>query len=256
MPSETKRIEEMLEAHTRWAQSDGREGKPADLSGLDLRRVKNLSHRMLTALIAPGAILYGVNLEGASLQGSNLAGCDLRAARLHGADLRGVNLAGAKLSHADLSDTNLSPLLIAAERLLPARLDNAEARYADFHGADLRKTHMTGSDFAYANLTGADLRDAEITDVESYRRETADAFRGGSFRLILTSLPHRVCRREQAAGRARPGSTWQPSPRQRAYARCAGKTVRQRACLRGDRLRVLKVFKLLSRLRCSSAPAH
>ena len=68
----------------RWAESDGREGKPADLSGLDLRWVKDLSQRKLTALIAPGAILYGVNFEGASLQGSNLAGCDLRSAQLHG----------------------------------------------------------------------------------------------------------------------------------------------------------------------------
>ena len=60
----------------------------------------------------------------------------------------------------------LGPLLIASERLLPARLDNAEARYADFRGADLRRVRMTGSDFAYANLSTADLRDVDMTGVE------------------------------------------------------------------------------------------
>ena len=70
-------------------------------------------NRTLTALIAPGAMLYGVNLEGASLQGSNLAGCDLRSAKLGGADLRGVNLSGAKLNHADLRDAKLGPLMIS-----------------------------------------------------------------------------------------------------------------------------------------------
>ena len=51
--------------------------------------------------------------------------------------------------------TKLGPLLIAGERLLPARLDNAEARYADFRGADLRRMRMTGSDLSYANLGDA-----------------------------------------------------------------------------------------------------
>jgi len=159
-------FEAMLKAHMRWAESDGREGKPADLSGLDLRWVKDLSKRKLTALIAPGATLYGVDFTGTSLQGSNLSGCDLRSARFTGADLRGVNMSGAKLNHADLRESKLGPLLIASERLLPARLDHAEARYADFRGADLRRIRMTGSDFSCANLSTADLRDADLTNVE------------------------------------------------------------------------------------------
>ena len=168
---------QLLDSHTRWAETDGREGAPADLSGLDLRRVKRLSHRMLTALIAPGAVLYGVNFEGASLQGSNLAGADLRSAKLGGADLRGVNLSGAKLNHADLRDTKLGPLMISESRLLPARLDNVEARYADFRGADLRRIRINGSDLAYANLGDADLRDVDMTGVELMRRENAHAVR-------------------------------------------------------------------------------
>ena len=106
-------IENLLAAHSRWAETEGKEGRPADLADRDLRHIPSFSRFTLTALIAPGALLYGANLEGASLQGSNLAGCDLRSARLGGADLRGVNFSGAQLNHADLRDTKLGPLLIS-----------------------------------------------------------------------------------------------------------------------------------------------
>jgi uncharacterized protein YjbI with pentapeptide repeats len=46
-------IEELLDAHGRWAESDGREGRPADFTAMDLRNLKGMAHRALTALIAP-----------------------------------------------------------------------------------------------------------------------------------------------------------------------------------------------------------
>jgi uncharacterized protein YjbI with pentapeptide repeats len=159
--AQTLIIDNLLTEHTKWAESDGREGKPADLTGMDLRHVTSLSQRRLTALIAPDALLYGVNLEGASLQGSNLGGADLRSAKLGGADLRGCNLSGALLNHTDLRDTKLGPLMIAGGRLLPSRLDNAQARYADLRGADLRRARLSGSDLSYSNMTDADMRDTE-----------------------------------------------------------------------------------------------
>ena len=159
-------IEELLEAHARWVETDGREGKPADLSGMDLRGVAALGSRPLTALIAPDAIFYGLNLEGASLQGSNLQNADLRSVRLVGADLRGVNLVGAKLNYADLRDAKIGPLMISDDRLLPSRLDNVMARYADFRGADLRRASLIGSALAYANLTDANLRDTDTEDTD------------------------------------------------------------------------------------------
>jgi uncharacterized protein YjbI with pentapeptide repeats len=53
-------------------------------------------------------------------------------------------------------------LLIAADRLLPARLDGVAARYADFRGADLRRAKVAEADFSYSNLTDCDLRDVDI----------------------------------------------------------------------------------------------
>src|SRR2546423_82545 len=83
----------------------------AKLSGYDLRSLKGLPRAILTALIAPEAVFYGLDLTGARLQGAQLEGADLRGCKLTGADLRGANLKGAKLANADLRDVNLGPLL-------------------------------------------------------------------------------------------------------------------------------------------------
>ena len=53
-------------------------------------------------------------------------------------------------------------MLFRSERLLPARLERADARYADFRGADMRQTILTEADLAYANFTGAKLRAADF----------------------------------------------------------------------------------------------
>jgi uncharacterized protein YjbI with pentapeptide repeats len=154
--------EDLLAAHALWANSDGKEGRPADLSGVDMRPLKNLSRAILTALIAPKAVLYGMDLSGARLQGAHLEGADLRCVNFSGADMRGANLRNAKLSKADFRDADLGPLLINNERLLPARLDNADGRYADFRSADLRQAVFGGADLAYADFTGAKLNAADF----------------------------------------------------------------------------------------------
>ena len=162
MSSLPRPVEEMLAIHARWAETNGAEGVPADISGIDLRPLGSLAHAILTALIAPKAVLYGLDLSGARLQGAQLEGADLRGTKLAGADLRGANLKGAKLANADLRDANLGPLLISNERLLPTRLERADARYADFLGAELRQAVLAESDLAYADLTGASLRAADF----------------------------------------------------------------------------------------------
>src|SRR5262249_8130024 len=63
-------VDVILKAHKRWAETQGREGRPADFSGYDLRAVKAIPHAVLTALIAPRAVFYGLDLTGARLQGA------------------------------------------------------------------------------------------------------------------------------------------------------------------------------------------
>jgi uncharacterized protein YjbI with pentapeptide repeats len=75
-PSELKDI---LEDHDLWVQSYRKQGKRANLLGVDLQ----------------GADLEGANLQGANLQGANLQDANLRGANLQGANLQDANLTGA-----------------------------------------------------------------------------------------------------------------------------------------------------------------
>ena len=79
----------------------------------------------------------------------------------------------------------MGPLLISHARLLPARLDMAQARYADFRGADLRRVRFSGADLAYANLSDCDVRGAEIAeaDLTGARLPMMFADRMASFRI-------------------------------------------------------------------------
>ena len=112
-------MEEILENHRKWLETDGKEGKRADLTGANLRGA-NLS----------GADLRGADLSGADLTGANLRGANLRDSDLYGADLRGANLSGANLYDAHLRRANLS-------------------------GADLSDADLTGANLRGANLYGA-----------------------------------------------------------------------------------------------------
>ncbi|MGQ0656656.1 MAG: pentapeptide repeat-containing protein [Chromatiales bacterium] len=80
-------LQEVLDAHRLWIESNEQNGKPADLSYLNLR----------------GADLQGARLQGALLKGTLLWDADLREADLRESkgllleQLAGANLAGAKL---------------------------------------------------------------------------------------------------------------------------------------------------------------
>ena len=97
--------------HARWVETDGREGKPADLTDMDLRRLKLIDKRPLTALDRAGSSAVRPRSGRRLAAGQQSAG--RRPAFGQSAQapiLRGVNLSGAKLNHADLRDAKLGPL--------------------------------------------------------------------------------------------------------------------------------------------------
>ena len=93
-PSELKAI---LEDHHLWLQSDGKQGKCANLEGVNLVGA-DLEGADLRNANLEDANLENANLMGANLQGANLQGANLRGADLRGADLRDANLVGAKFT--------------------------------------------------------------------------------------------------------------------------------------------------------------
>ena len=112
-------LKKILDQHKIWIESNGVQGKCADLENAYLC----------------GANLINADLEGAilciaNLQGANLNGAKLTGANLYGASLRGANLTGANLIGADLEDANL---------------EDANLGYANLIGADLEDANLEGA---------------------------------------------------------------------------------------------------------------
>ncbi len=128
-------LKEILEAHETWVQSEGKEGKLANLEG--------------------------ANLEGADLRGADLRGAKLQNAILQGADLRGAILLGTNLQEANLERANLRGAILQGANLRDAKLQGASLWMADLRGADLRGANLEGATLIRAkDLTQKQLDEA------------------------------------------------------------------------------------------------
>ncbi len=118
---EQEKLNEILQAHKKWLDSNGKEGVRANLNCADLR----------------DANLNCADLRGADLRGADLRDADLRDANLHCADLHCANLCDANLRGADLRD---------------ADLHCADLHCADLHCANLCDANLCGANMDYAVL--------------------------------------------------------------------------------------------------------
>ena len=69
----------------------------------------------------------------------------------------------ARVNGADLRQAQLGPLMIGADRLLPADLTGACLKGADLSGADLKRANLTDTDLSRATFLGACLRQTDLT---------------------------------------------------------------------------------------------
>ncbi len=99
-------LKQILEAHQKWLEFDGKEGKQADLGEANLRRA-NLFRANLQKANLGDANLQKADLLRANLQGANLERADLREADLLSANLQKADLSFANLQKANLSFANL-----------------------------------------------------------------------------------------------------------------------------------------------------
>ncbi len=179
-------LKQILEAHETWVQSEGREGKQADLQGADLREANlqgadlssanlqgadlssaNLQKADLRRANLQGADLHKADLQGASLIDANLQEADLFRANLQGADLMQTNLRGANLREANLQGVNLLMADLPGANLWMANLQGAYLVAADLNGAHLSSAKFEGDEYSNlgaADLTGADLRNADLAN--------------------------------------------------------------------------------------------
>ena len=112
-------LNEILEQHRLWIETNGMQGTSANLINADLT----------------GATLTGANLEFARLHGANLNRANIGAANLHGANLRGANLTGADLEFASLWGANLTDAILPdISWIIPGCLVQLnEIKHCDFY---------------------------------------------------------------------------------------------------------------------------
>ncbi len=149
-------LAQILEFHRKWVESEGKEGKPADLSYTNLQK----------------ADLIGANLQRADLGGANLQGAHLFRANLQGAAVRGVNLQEADLFQANLQQTDLSGANLGRAKLFRTELREARLQDASLTGAksllagqlagllDDCLVHLVSPYLVVKQRNGAPVRDA------------------------------------------------------------------------------------------------
>ncbi len=161
-----KSLPELLEEHTLWVSTAGRRGCHLDLSGYDLRGVKDLRTFPLTAIRAVSANFLNQDLRHAEMQSAIFDRSDFRDCDLSNADLRGSSFKYAQMARANLSGVILCGLQFnnsdGSKRIQRADLSGANFRYGNFTGADLRDCNLTGVDFSHAVLRGCDLRRTDL----------------------------------------------------------------------------------------------
>ena len=162
-----KTLSELLDEHTLWIETIGKEGSQLNLSDYDLRDVFDLRFFPLTAIHAIKASFLNLDLSSASMQSSVLDGSDFRDCFMENIDLRGSRLRNVKMTRANLRGARLSPLQFKNKdkgiRLNRVDLTGSDLRFANFQGADLRDAILVDTDLTHADLTGADLRRANLT---------------------------------------------------------------------------------------------
>ncbi len=163
-----------LDAHRRWSETGGAEGRQADLRDANLAGA-DLREALLAGANLAGSRLKGADLAGADLQGADLTDADLQGASLVRADLRHAQFRGAFLRDADLREADLTGargLLIGqlgGTDLGAARLDDGSTRFAEGLANVAEASKITQGLFftilfvcAYAWLTVASTRDAQL----------------------------------------------------------------------------------------------
>ena len=121
---EKSKLKEILNQHRLWLDTNGVQGKRANLRGA------NLEYADLKDANLKDANLSGADLTGANLSGANFSDADLSCASLIDTNLSGANLQGANLNHADLKVANLKD----------ANLGGADLTGANLHCADFYNT--------------------------------------------------------------------------------------------------------------------
>ena len=101
-----------LAGHRIWCETDGREGRRAELRDLDFR------NRSICGINLDHVILVRPDFTNADLRNATLRGAVLREATFDGTDLTGVDATGVELPHVSLRNTRMGPTTVGIAEAL------------------------------------------------------------------------------------------------------------------------------------------
>lgn len=154
-----EQIQQILQEHQKWLNTDGRMGKKAVLIGADLS----------------GAYLYGANLVKADLKQATLSGANLTGANLAEADFSVADLSGAILYQASLVKTQFKGANLQRAALFGANCQEADFEAADLQGANLSTANLPRTHLRDANLRGGSLSEANFDRAQLLRADLREA---------------------------------------------------------------------------------
>lgn len=171
-------IDEIVERHTRWVATAGREGLRMNISDYDMRSLNNMTDLRLTAIRALNTVFSGMSLNHSELQSSKFDYSDLRKTTLNKTDLRGSSFKDTLMDRASAQDANINALKFTkqdgSEHYVPCDFSNAsmvginfsrsQMNYAVFNGTNLSSANFSDCDLRNADFTGAQLKNANFSN--------------------------------------------------------------------------------------------
>ncbi|NKB60974.1 MAG: TIR domain-containing protein [Gammaproteobacteria bacterium] len=154
-------LDEVLDKHRVWLESEGKQGARAELVECDLTAI-DLSETNLKRAILSGSILQNTNLRKSDLRKAEMLETDLFSADLTQADLRQADLWQSDMGETTLVDANLSGTCLNETILDGANLSRANIRRGDLTEATLIGANLGGASLVAASLTSADRTTANM----------------------------------------------------------------------------------------------
>ncbi len=176
-------FDEVLRQHVAWLETDGREGRRANLSNLDLTSISfnnaNLQHANMR-----GAILHDVDLSTAQVIDADMAeatldrvnarNCDWSRVNITAASLHGVLLENAILVQVNALGANFYQANLRQTDMLQINLRDCILVEADFSDANMQDSMCRGSDVSRANFSRTNLAYCDMRDTVCYDTEFVD----------------------------------------------------------------------------------
>lgn len=183
-------LDTILAQHALWLQTDGDEGKQANLSGADLSLAHldsaNFSRAILTKSILSGATLRETDFSDAQMEGVDLGPWVSRWSEdpSPGADLVSANFFRANLAHANFANTNLRYTTFEDAQLDSAVFFSADLRCSTFDPTTLPDIRQ----FAYAD----NLEYINFGDYPSVLVELRNTFRQRGYRAQARAMTYAI----------------------------------------------------------------